>query len=49
MRGLHEEFERDVRILKEEYDREKADIARTHDAETQELEQMIETIHEEET
>ena len=48
MRGLHEEFERDVRILKEEYDREKDDISRTHDSETHELEQMIETIHEEE-
>ena len=34
MRGLHEEFDRDVRILKEEYDREKSDIARTHDSET---------------
>jgi hypothetical protein len=34
MRGLHEEFERDVRILKSEYDQEKADIARTHDSET---------------
>jgi len=48
MRGLHEEFERDVRILKEEYDLEKNDIARTHDAETQELREMIETIEEEE-
>ena len=48
MRGLHEEFERDVRILKEEYDLEKHDIARTHDAETQELREMIETIEEEE-
>lgn len=26
LRGLHEEFERDVRIIKEEFDREKADI-----------------------
>ena len=48
MRGLHEEFDRDVRILKEEYDWEKNDIARTHDTETQELREMIETIVEEE-
>jgi fructose-1,6-bisphosphatase len=48
LRGLHEEFERDVRILKSEYDQEKADIARTHDSETQELREMIETIEEEE-
>ena len=48
MRGLHEEFDRDVRILKEEYDLEKNDIARTHDSETQELREMIETIVEEE-
>ena len=47
MRGLHEEFERDGRILKDEYDREKADIARSHDAETLELREMIETIDEE--
>ena len=26
LRGLHEEFERDVRIIKEEFDREKSDI-----------------------
>ena len=48
MRGLNVEFDRDVRILKEEYDREKNDISRTHDAETQELREMIETIVEEE-
>jgi len=48
MRGLNVEFDRDVRILKEEYDREKSDISRTHDAETQELREMIETIVEEE-
>ena len=34
LRGLHEEFERDVRIIKEEYDREKQDIDRTHELET---------------
>ena len=48
MRGLNEEFERDVRILKAEYDMEKSDIARSHDAETLELKEMIETIDEEE-
>ena len=48
MRGLNEEFERDVRILKDEYDCEKTDISRSHDAETSELREMIETIDEEE-
>ena len=48
LRGLHEEFERDVRILKNEFDTEKDDIERNHDAETNELTEMIETIKEEE-
>lgn len=49
IRGLHEEFERDVRIIKAEYDTEKKEIGRSHDAETQELQEMINTIDEEET
>ena len=48
LRGLNEEFERDTRILKDEFDQEKNDIERSHDAETQELTEMIETIKEEE-
>jgi len=48
LRGLHEEFERDTRILKDEYDREKSDIERSHDMETQELNEMIATVIEEE-
>jgi len=49
LRGLHEEFERDFSIIKNEYDTEKRDIEKSHDAETNELRQMIETIQEEET
>lgn len=37
-----------IRILKAEYDQEKTDIARSHDAETLELREMIDTINEEE-
>ena len=48
LRGLHEEFERDVRIIKEEFDREKQEIERSHEMETLELREMIETIQEEE-
>ena len=48
LRGLHEEFERDIRIIKDEYDREKQDIERSHEMETLELREMIETIQEEE-
>ena len=48
LRGLHEAFERDTRILKDEYDREKSDIERSHDMETQELNEMIATVIEEE-
>ena len=48
LRGLHEEFERDVDIIKQEYDRERADIEHNHELETRELQEMIETIEEEE-
>ena len=48
LRGLQEEFERDVKIIKSEFDIEKADIAKSHGMETSELQQMIETIEEEE-
>ena len=48
LRGLHEEFERDVKIIKEEFDREKADIEKSHELETSELSEMIATIEEEE-
>jgi hypothetical protein len=41
LRGLNEEFERDTRILKNEFDQEKNEIERSHDAETQELTEMI--------
>ena len=34
LRGLHEEFERDTTLVKDEYDREKSDIERTHEMET---------------
>ena len=46
LRGLDEEFKLDVTLIKDEFDREKADIERTHEMETQELKLMIETIHE---
>ena len=46
LRGLNEEFERDVRILKNEFDQEKGEIERSHEAETNELTEMIETIKE---
>ena len=39
---------RDYNIIKNEYDTEKNDIEKSHDAETSELRQMIETIEEEE-
>ena len=48
LRGLHEEFERDVAIIKDEYDRERRDIERTHELETEELREMIQTITDEE-
>lgn len=33
LRGLHEEFERDVRIIKEEFDIEKNEISESHNTE----------------
>jgi hypothetical protein len=48
LRGLHEEFERDVKIIKSEYDRERMDMERNHTMETRELREMILTIEEEE-
>ena len=49
LRGLHEEFERDLLILKSEFDKEKDDINKAHSMEKTELEDMIATINEEET
>lgn len=48
LRGLHEEFENDVKMIKCEYDREREDIERNHYMETRELNEMISTIEEEE-
>lgn len=48
LRGLHEEFERDLSIIKAEFDREKHEIDNSHHMERQELRDMIETIDEEE-
>lgn len=48
LRGLHEEFERDLSIIKAEFDREKLEIENSHAMERQELRDMIETIEEEE-
>jgi hypothetical protein len=49
LRGLDEEFERDVEIIQSEFDGEKADIFMSHQQERRELKDMIETIEEEET
>ena len=48
LQGLHEEFERDVEIVKSEYDTEKMEIERSHNQERQELLDMISTIEEQE-
>ena len=48
LRGLQEEFDRDVDIIKAEFDGEKREIEFSHNQEKQELEDMIETIKEEE-
>lgn len=48
LRGLDEEFERDVEIIQSEFDGEKADIAKSHMQERRELKDMIDTIEEEE-
>jgi ribosomal protein S12 methylthiotransferase accessory factor YcaO len=42
--GLHEEFERNLNILKREFDTEKQEIMRSHNQETLELKEMIATI-----
>jgi dynein regulatory complex subunit 2 len=49
LRGLNVEFDRDLTILKGEFDKEKTEIDRAHMMERQELEDMISTIEEEET
>jgi len=49
LRGLHEEFERDLALLKYEFDKEKDEIDKASQMEKQELEDMISTIEEEET
>ncbi|CAI2366503.1 unnamed protein product [Moneuplotes crassus] len=46
--GLHEEFERDLNILKSEFEQERGDINKGHEMEKRELEDMISTIEEEE-
>jgi hypothetical protein len=48
LRGLHEEFLRDVKIIKAEYDQERNDIEKGHELETEELTEMINTIKDEE-
>ena len=48
LRGLQEEFERDLSIIKAEFDREKMEVENSHNMERQELRDMIETIDEEE-
>jgi len=48
LRGLDEEFKRDIDIVQNEFDGEKADINASHNMERRELKDMIETINEEE-
>jgi hypothetical protein len=48
LRGLHEEFERDLQIIKSEFMTEKAEIEMSHNMEKAELREMIDTIEEEE-
>lgn len=48
LRGLKEEFLRDVKIIKDEFDAERREIDQSHREETRELHDMIETIREEE-
>ena len=47
LRGLKEEYIRDLTILKNEYDKEKAEIEQSHNMERRELQDMIETFDEE--
>eukprot|EP01017_Pseudomicrothorax_dubius_P008203 TRINITY_DN12672_c0_g1_i1.p1 TRINITY_DN12672_c0_g1~~TRINITY_DN12672_c0_g1_i1.p1 ORF type:complete len:501 (-),score=153.10 TRINITY_DN12672_c0_g1_i1:36-1538(-) len=48
LRGLAEEFDRDVDILRDEFVREKEDIARSHQRQKKELDDLYETFYEEE-
>ena len=48
LRGLEEEFQRDIEIVQSEFDGEKSDIKSSHEMERRELRDMIETIEEEE-
>ena len=47
MRGLNEEFRRDVSILESEFMAEREDMEKTHAAHIKELNNMIETVKEE--
>ena len=47
MRGLNEEFRRDVSILESEFMTEREEMERTHAAHIKELNDMIETVKEE--
>ncbi len=48
MRGLHEEFIRDITILEQEFDTEREDMIKTHKSQKKELEDMLETVKAEE-
>ena len=48
MRGLNQEFMRDIKILEEEFDTERFDMVRTHNSQMKELDDMIETVKAEE-
>lgn len=47
-RALLEEFERDVRILQDEFKLEFDDMTRNHQQQVKELDDMIKTVEEEE-
>lgn len=47
MRGLAEEFNRDVNILETEFDLEREEMIKTHKTQLKELDDMIETVKEE--
>jgi len=46
LKGLEEEFKRDLDILKTEFDKEKMEIEQSHEMEKKELSDMIETFDE---
>ena len=48
LQGLNEEFQRDLNILKAEFESEKNHIEKVHESEVQELKDMIATVQEEE-